>query len=131
MTAKEYLMQAYFLDQRINSEIAEVERLRKTVCGISVAGFEERLGPRTATEAPFVRALEKIWMLEKKINEEIDRLGDLKVEIRNVIEALPDINERMTLRFRYIHNMTWEQIGDKLHADPRTIRRWRTPPARL
>lgn len=59
-----------------------------------------------------------------KINGEIDRLVDLKAQIRGVIEAVTDPNERMVLRYRYIHNMTWEQIGDELHADARTIRRW-------
>lgn len=124
MTAKEYLRQAYFLDQRINSDIAEVERLRKMVCGISAAGFEERHDKNTATDAPFVRSLEKIWELERKINAEIDSLVDLKAQIREVIEAVPDPNERIVLRYRYVNNRTWEQIGDALHADRTTVYRW-------
>lgn len=48
----------------------------------------------------------------------------LKAQIRSVIEAVTDPNERMVLRYRYIHNMTWDQIGDELHADARTVRRW-------
>ena len=35
MTAKEYLSQAYRLDQRIDSNIAEITRLREMACGIS------------------------------------------------------------------------------------------------
>lgn len=62
--------------------------------------------------------------MEKKINTEIDKLVDLKAQIRSVIEAVSDPNERMVLRYRYIHNMTWDQIGDELHADARTVRRW-------
>jgi hypothetical protein len=30
----------------------------------------------------------------------------------------------MVLKYRYIHNYTWEQIGIELCADARTIRRW-------
>jgi hypothetical protein len=30
----------------------------------------------------------------------------------------------MVLKYRYIHNYTWEQIGMELCADARTIRRW-------
>ena len=41
-----------------------------------------------------------------------------------MIDAVQDTNEQMVLRYRYIHNMTWEQIGDELLADARTIRRW-------
>ena len=40
MTAKEYLSQAYRLDQRIDSNIAEITRLREMACGISVLGGE-------------------------------------------------------------------------------------------
>ena len=33
-------------------------------------------------------------------------------------------DEQLVLRYRYIHNCTWEQIGNELNADARTIRRW-------
>ena len=122
MTAKEYLRQAYRLDHRIDSDIAEMERLREMACSVGSPGFEEHHNPNRPTEAPFVRALEKVWRMEEKINAEIDRLVDLKAQIRGVIEAVSD--ERMVLRYRYIHNMTWERIGDELHAGETSIRRW-------
>ena len=124
MTAKEYLKQAYRLDHRIDSDIAEMERLREMACSVGSPGFEEHHNPNRPTEAPFVRALEKMWAMQEKINAEIDRLVDLKAQMRGVIEAVPDTDERMVLRYRYIHNMTWEQIGDEPHADKSTLRRW-------
>ena len=124
MTVKEYLRQAYRLDHRIDSDIAEMERLREMACSIGAPGFEEHYDPNHPTEAPFIRALEKVWKLEEKINAEIDRLVDLKAQMRGVIEAVSDPDERMVLRYRYIHNMTWEKIGDALHADRTTVYRW-------
>ena len=124
MTAKEYLKQAYRLDHRIDSDISEMERLREMACSIGAPGFEEHYDPNHPTEAPFIRALEKVWKLEEKINAEIDRLVDLKAQMRGVIEAVSDPDERMVLRYRYIHNMTWEKIGDVLHADRTTVYRW-------
>ncbi len=124
MTVKEYLRQAYRLDHRIDSDIAEMERLREMACSIGAPGFEEHYDPNHPTEAPFIRALEKVWKLEEKINAEIDRLVDLKAQMRGVIEAVSDPDERMVLRYRYIHNMTWEKIGDVLHADRTTVYRW-------
>jgi len=53
-----------------------------------------------------------------------DHLVALKAEIRDVINKVTDIDERMVLRYRYVHNFTWEQIGDELNADKSTIRRW-------
>lgn len=124
MTAKEYLKQAYRLDHRIDSDIAEMERLREMAFSVGSPGLEEHYNPNRPTEAPYARTLEKVWSLEEKINSEIDRLVDLKAQIRTVIEAVTDTDERMVLRYRYIHNMTWERIGDELHADKSTVRRW-------
>ena len=45
MTAKEYLKQAYRLDHRINSDIAEMERLREMVSSVGSPGFEEHYNP--------------------------------------------------------------------------------------
>lgn len=124
MTAKEYLSQAYRLDQRINSNIEEISRLREMATSISSPSWGEKVQSTRNTDAPFVRCLEKIMDLESVINEEIDALVELKKEIRTVIEAVQNTDERLVLRYRYIHNCTWEQIGNELNADARTVRRW-------
>ena len=124
MTAKEYLSQAYRLDQRIDSNIAEITRLRDMACGISSPSWEEKVQTSRNTDAPFVRCLEKIMDLEKVVNSEIDTLVDLNRQIRTTIERVPNTDEQLVLRYRYIHNCTWEQIGNELNADARTIRRW-------
>lgn len=123
MTAKEYLSQAYRLDQRIDSNIAEITRLREMACGISSPSWEEKVQTTRNTDAPFVRCLEKIMDLEKVVNSEIDTLVDLKRQIRTTVDTVTNVNERMVLRYRYIHNMTWEQIGGELNADESTIQR--------
>lgn len=124
MTAKEYLRQAYRLDQRINSDIRELERLRIMSTSVSSPLLGERVQTTRATDAPFVRVLDKIMEMEAKINAEIDLFVDLKDEIRTVINRVPDTDKRMVLRYRYIHGFTWERIGVELNADARTIRRW-------
>ena len=72
MTAKEYLSQAYRLDQRINSNIEEISRLQEMACGISSPSWEEKVQTSRHTDAPFVRCLEKIMDLEKVVNSEIE-----------------------------------------------------------
>ena len=124
MTPKEYLKQAYRLDHRINSDIAELGRLREMSTSISSPSLGEKVQTNRNTDAPFVKCLERIYSLEEKINEEIDLLVNLKEEIRSVIAVVSNTDERMVLRYRYIHNYTWEQIGDVLGADSRTVRRW-------
>ncbi len=124
MTVKEYLRQAYRLDQKINSDIAEAERLREIATSVSAPTMGERVQTSPSGDAPFVRRLEKLMALEETINKEIDLYVDLKEQIRKVISAVEDTDERLVLRYRYIHNYTWEQIGTKLYADARTVRRW-------
>ena len=124
MTAKEYLRQAYRLDQKINSDLEEVAALREMASSVSSPQLSERVQTSRKGDAPFVRCLEKIIELEDKINKEIDLLVELKKEIRAVITTVEDTDERMVLKYRYVHNYTWEQIGNELHADARTVRRW-------
>lgn len=124
MTPKEYLHQAYRLDHRINSDIEELNRLREMSVSISSPQLTERVQTSRSTEAPFVRSIYKIMELEEKINAEIDLYVELKSEIRGIIEKVDNPDEQMVLRYRYIHNMTWEQIGDELHADRTTVYRW-------
>ena len=124
MTAKEYLRQAYRLDQKINSDLEEVASLREMTNSISSPQLSERVQTSRKGEAPFTRCLDKILELEDKINKEIDLLVELKKEIRMVITMVEDTDERMVLKYRYVHNYTWEQIGNELNADARTVRRW-------
>ena len=124
MTAKEYLSQAYRLDQRINSNLEEVARLREMAASISSPNWGERVETSRSPDPPFVRCVMRMMELEEVINRETDMLVTLKKQIRTVIEAVPNMDEQMVLRYRYIHNCTWEQIGDEMNADPRTVRRW-------
>lgn len=124
MNAKQYLRQAYRLDQKINSDLAELSRLREMAASIGSPDFEEHYNPNCPTEAPFVKALEKVWEMQEKINDEVDKLVNLKEQIRMTIDKVENPDEQMVLRYRYIHNYTWEQIGDALYADESTIRRW-------
>ena len=124
MTNKEYLHQAYRLDHKINSDIEELNRLRQMAVSISTPQLGERVQTSRSAEAPFVRSVEKMMLLEQRIDSEIDTLVDLKEQIRGVISEVQDTDEQMVLRYRYIHNMTWEEIGDKLHANKSTVRRW-------
>lgn len=124
MTNKEYLRQAYRLDQKINSNIEEVAHLREMASSILIPSPGVRVQTSRSGEAPFVRSVEKILEMEEEINRELDLLVNLREQMRAVIAAVPDTDERMVLRYRYIHNLTWEQIGNELNADERTIRRW-------
>lgn len=126
MTVKEYLQQAYRLDKRINSHIKELEDLKLMAAGISSPKISaDKVQTSPTSDAPYVSALEKIWEMEEKINAEIDQYVDLKDQIHTMLKQVTDPDQLMVLRYRYIHNYSWEQIGDELLAGRRTLIRWR------
>lgn len=124
MTVKEYLGQAYLLDNRINSDTKELEELRIMSQTISSPGFEEHYNASKNTDAPYIRTLEKILDMESKILEEMNLLMALKQQIRDVISRVEKPEHQMIMRYRYIHNYSWSKIGDKLCADITTVQRW-------
>lgn len=98
--------------------------LRGMASSVSSPQLTERVQMSRKGDVTFVRCIEKITELEGKINFEIELLIDLKKEIRAAITIVEDTDERMALKYRYVHNYTWEQIGSELHADFWTLRRW-------
>ena len=124
MTPKTYLNQAYRLEQCIRLHKEEIENLQALAGSVGSPDFEFHNNPNRPTEAPFVKTLEKIWEYEDRVNKELDQLLKLKGEIQAVINAVPNMDERLVLTYRYLKNYTWSQIGDELYADERTIRRW-------
>lgn len=124
MTAKEYLSQATWLDQKINRDIEEAERLRDMAKGGQSPVLGEGHNPNCKTEAPFVSWLEKAWEREEMINTEIDRLVDLRSEITAVIETVPSPQEQQVLYLRYVRGLRWPQIMQEMHVGKTTVFRW-------
>ena len=125
MNKKEYLRQAYLLDKRIKADMDEVVRLRELATSVSSLRYDREYVQTTrSVEAPFVKALIRVMDLEAKINTEITMLISLKEQILDVISKLESVDEQMILRYRYMSNMTWEEIGNELHASRMTIIRW-------
>lgn len=124
MTSKEYLNQAYRLEQRIRLHKERLDELRKLAGSPGSPGFEEHYNPNRPTEAPFIKTLYKIMDLEEKVEGELQLLLTLQEEVQETIDCLPDMDERLVLTYRYLKNMSWSQIGDELYVDERTVRRW-------
>lgn len=110
MKAKEYLSQAYRLDQRINSKIEQVASLNElaTKCTSTITGMPHN--PNKST-SPMADAVSKIIDLEDEINRDIDRLVDLKREIVDVIRAVEQPEYQTLLEKRYLCFFTWEKIA--------------------
>ena len=120
MTAKEYLSQAYRLDQRIDAKIAQVASLNDlaTKCSAAIGGMPRNPNRGTSSMADVVV---KIVDLQHEINDDIDRLGDLKREIITVIKSVDDPEYQILLELRYLCFKTWEQIAVEMNYRVRNL----------
>lgn len=114
MRAKEYLNQAYRLDQRIDAKIAQVAALNELAikCTATITGMPHSPNKGDSRMADVVG---KIVDLQAEINRDIDRLVDLKREIVRVIKAVDNPEYQTLLEKRYLCFMTWEQIAVEMN----------------
>lgn len=118
MTAKEYLQRAYRLNEKIESNLRLIERLRDMATNITPSLSERVNGGKTGGTAA---TIEKIVDLQKKVNEETDKLVGILCEIRQTVEAVPDEDEKLLLTLRYVEFMKWEEIMDEMHFSKRRV----------
>ncbi|MBB6630661.1 MULTISPECIES: DUF1492 domain-containing protein [Clostridium] len=110
MRAKEYLSQAYRLDQRINSKIEQVASLNDLATKATTTISDMPRNPNRAVST-MANAVEKIIDLQAEINQDIDKLVDLKHEIVRTIKAIQNPEYQTLLEKRYLCFMQWEQIA--------------------
>lgn len=124
MNTKEYLGQAYKIDQRIKSKMAQVRSLREMATKATNTLSDT---PRSASPniQPMESAIAKIVDLENEITAEIDSLVDKKRELVHAINAVPDIKQRTLLELRYLCFMTWEGIARELSISRTEVYRLR------
>ena len=122
MTVKEYLSQAKFLDQRINSKIQQVAALNDlaTKATSTLTGMPRN--PNHATSS-MEDVIAKIIDLQSEINNDIDTLVDLKRSLSKTIKAVDSPEYQTVLEKRYLCFQSWEQIAVEMGYDLRWLYR--------
>ena len=120
MTVKEFLNQAYRLDQRIQSKIEQLDSLNALATKASSTLSHMPKNPNKATST-MENTICKIIDLQHEINEDIDRLVDLKTEIVAAIKSVENREYQTLLEKRYLCFETWEQIAVDMHYSLRWI----------
>ena len=120
MNAKEYLSQAYRIDQRINSKLEQVMSLRDLLgkANVTLTGM-----PKTPTPNPHSMEdiIVKMVDLESEINDDIDTLVDLKAEIMRCIKRVDNPEYQTLLELRYLCFKRWENISADMGYSLRRI----------
>lgn len=125
MNAKQYLKQAYRLNELIESNQEELSALRESASSIPGIDYskDKIQSSKSSGDAGFVNIVAKIIEIEDSINADISKLFALKLQIRTVINAVENPDERLLLHDRYINFYTWEQVCEKMNVSLRTAHR--------
>lgn len=110
MKIKEYLMQAYRIDQRINSKLEQIAALHDLATKATVTYSDMPKSPNRSG-SKIEDAIIKIMDLEDEINRDIDKLVDLKTDITHLIKNLDSHEHLIILEQRYLYFKPWEQIA--------------------
>ena len=110
MTAKEYLSQAYRIDQRINSKLEQITSLRELAKKATSTLTDAPRSPNRGNQS-MENVIIKMIDLETEINADIDTLVDLKREIVTVIKGVESPEHQTLLELRYLCFKSWEQIA--------------------
>ena len=110
MTAKEYLEQAYRLDQRIQSKQEQIQSLNDlaTRCTASMTGMPHNPNRGSSQMADTIG---KIIDLQNLIAADMEALVDLKADLVATIKAVDSIDHQLILEKRYITGKSWPEIA--------------------
>ena len=108
--AREYLDQAYRLDERINSRLLQLAQLKDMATTIT-SHIKDICVQESHNNHKLEDTIVKIVEQEKEIDNEIDALVELKTDVRHVIDKVPNVEQRLLLEERYLCFKSWEEIA--------------------
>lgn len=115
MTAKEYLNQAFHLDQRINSKLDMLATLKEMATRTTNI-MQNDMVSHTRNVHSMEDAIAKIMDMQTEINADIGQLVEKKQEIIHTIYMVENPEYQTLLELRYICFLSWEEIADKMHC---------------
>lgn len=107
---KEYLSQAFRIDQRIQSKMEQVASLNDLATR-ATGTYSDMPGSETRNLHRMEDAILSIIELEAEINEDICKLVQTKKDIVHKIKAVQNTEYQTLLELRYLCFKSWEQIA--------------------
>ncbi len=118
MTAKDYLSQAWRINHIIDAKLEQVCKLRALATKAT-----STLSPTPPNGTRNTKSMEdiiiKMLEMENDINEDIDRLVNLKRDICEIIYGIDNPIYRLLLEFRYLCFKSWDRISVELGYERR------------
>ena len=122
MSPKEYLQQAYRIEQEIKLNNELLLQTYSSLCGKGIT-YETDGSQHNPNGNSVERNLLQAAEYEERINAAIKELMQKRLEIETVIDAVPDATLREILKRRYLLYQKWEVIAEEMNRDLRWIYR--------
>ena len=116
MNAKDYLNQAYRLDQRISSKLEQVSALRSLTQKVT-ASYEGEVISHTRNVTSLEDTIIRLMEAESELNAAIDTLVDLKRDVYATIQKVEKPEYQFLLEMRYLCFKSWVEIADQMHLE--------------
>ena len=125
MTSKEFLQRPMRLRWRIDALKLQKEQYEELANSIPGGNYDKPVVQKTrSNEAPFIKWIDKIMDVEKKIESLEAEYETAKAEVVKAIEKLSNPDYQTILIMRYLNEYSWADICDKLYISLSTAKRW-------
>ena len=100
----------------------DIENIREEIKSLPTISSPQLTGmPHgTGISNPIVNYVLKKEELIEKLNQKIEKYTEELIRIEGIIEQIDDAEVRAIARMRFIQNMKWEDIGEKIHLERTT-----------
>ena len=100
----------------------DIENIKEEIKSLPTISSPQITGMPHGTEVsnPLETYLLKKEALIEKLNQKIEKYTDELIRIEGVIDRIDDIEVRAIARMRFIQNMKWEDIGEKMYLERTT-----------
>ena len=122
---KQYLEQYRHLNQEINWNIEKLAEWKSFAERVTASYQFTSAGQQHHVDK-IQHSYEKIEALSEQINSQIDALINIRADIEQHINRIPESTLRIILWERYISKKTWDQIAEELHYCAKQVMRLHT-----
>ena len=120
MNAKEYLGQAYRLDQHINDRLMQLSQLRALTQRITTA-YDSEVVSRTRNVHALEDSVIRLMEAEQEYVEAERQYSDLRNQVCSLLQRLDDPMNADILRLRYVEHKRMPAIAKELHLSRSSI----------
>ena len=100
----------------------DIENIKDEIKNLPIISSPSMTGMPHGTDisSPVMSYVLKKEALIEKLNQRIARYTEELIRIENVIDRIDDVEIKAIARMRFIQNMRWEDIGEKIHLERTT-----------